>query len=86
MEKTSTPHNNTKEQTSSKSHRPSPLTTPEAAEYLGLKPGTLEIWRCNGKGPNFLKLGRACRYRLEDLEEFMDKATRTSTSCVEREA
>ncbi len=57
------------------------LTTQEAADLLSLKKGTLEIWRWSGKGPNFLKLGRACRYRLEDLQQFMQKATRTSTSC-----
>lgn len=56
------------------------LTTPEAAEYLGLKPGTLEIWRWAGKGPKYLKLGRACRYRLSDLENFVNESVRTSTT------
>jgi excisionase family DNA binding protein len=72
------------QKTSTKDHHPSPLTTPEAADYLGLKSGTLEIWRWSGKGPKFLKLGRAIRYRLEDLEEFMDRATRTSTTSLYR--
>ena len=56
------------------------LTTTEAADILNLKPGTLEIWRWSGKGPNFLKLGRACRYRLEDLHRFMEQGARTSTT------
>ena len=34
------------------------LNTPEAAKHLGLRPGTLEIWRSLGKGPRYLKIGR----------------------------
>lgn len=49
-------------------------TIPEAAEYLGLRPGTLEIWRWSGKGPAYLKLGRSVRYRLSDLEAFVEKS------------
>ena len=56
------------------------FTTTEAANFLRLKPNTLEIWRFQGKGPRFLKLGRACRYRLADLEQFMDSCLRTSTA------
>ena len=28
------------------------LNTPEAAKYLGLRPGTLEIWRFAGQRPS----------------------------------
>lgn len=48
-----------------------PLTTEQAAQVLGLKPTTLEVWRCRGDGPAYLKLGRAVRYRREDLEAFL---------------
>ncbi len=70
------------QQQSKQEEKPTPriLTTVEAAELLGLKPGTLEIWRWNGRGPAFLKIGRACRYRIEDLQEFIAKAVRTSTT------
>ena len=57
-----------------------PLTTPEAAEILGLRAGTLEAWRVRGGGPNFLRLGRAIRYRREDLLAFMEASVRASTS------
>ncbi len=57
-----------------------PLTTEQAAQVLGLKPTTLEIWRCRGDGPAFLKLGRAVRYRHEDLLKFIDEGRRESTS------
>ncbi len=47
------------------------LTTPQAARYLGLAVSTLNKWRCFGDGPKFLKLGRAVRYRREDLDAFV---------------
>jgi hypothetical protein len=56
------------------------FTTIEAAKLLRLRPNTLEIWRWSGKGPRFLKLGRACRYRRSDLEKFKNDAVRTSTT------
>ena len=56
------------------------FTTTEAAEFLGVKPGTLEVWRVQGRGPRFLKLGRAVRYPEAFLLEFMDKNIRASTS------
>jgi hypothetical protein len=33
------------------------LSNKEAARLLGIRPNTLEIWRVQGKGPAFLKLG-----------------------------
>lgn len=33
------------------------LNTQEAAAYLGVKPCTLELWRCRKKGPRYFKLG-----------------------------
>jgi len=56
------------------------LTTPEAATFLGVKPSTLEQWRWSGRGPRFVKLGRACRYRLADLEEYMEARVFSSTT------
>lgn len=56
------------------------LTTKEAAKLLGIKPGTLEIWRSQGKSPKYMKIGRAVRYRLSDINEFMENCTREHTS------
>jgi predicted DNA-binding transcriptional regulator AlpA len=56
------------------------LNTPQTADFLGLKPGTLEVWRVQGKGPAFVKLGHAVRYRIDDLENWIDKRTRQNTS------
>jgi excisionase family DNA binding protein len=42
-----------------------------AAEYLGLKFSTLEIWRSNGKNLPFYKIGGCVRYATEDLDAYL---------------
>jgi excisionase family DNA binding protein len=54
--------------------------TEQAAKYLDLKPETLEAWRCRGGGPLFVKLGKAVRYRQQDLDAFLSARVRASTS------
>src|SRR5215469_10631304 len=55
--------------------------TPAAAEYIGLKPSTLEKWRLLGKGPRFIKIGsRSVGYTEADLDAFIEADRRTSTS------
>jgi excisionase family DNA binding protein len=51
------------------------LTTREAANYLGLKENTLEIWRCVGRYnlPYARVGGRAIRYRISDLDAFIQR-------------
>ena len=57
------------------------VATPEAAQYLGgLKPNTLEGWRIQGIGPRFIKVGRHVRYRITDLDAYLEAQTRNSTS------
>lgn len=56
------------------------LTTPEAAAVLRLRPHTLENLRTLGTGPVFHRVGGRVRYRFSDLEEFVNKGRRTSTS------
>jgi hypothetical protein len=57
------------------------LTDTEVATRLGISRFTVRAWRRKGLGPHFLKLGRAIRYRPDDLAEFenrvrIDPATR----------
>lgn len=61
-------------------HRSSNFTEEQAAEFLHLKKKTLQAWRVRGAGPPFLKLGKAVRYRISDLETFVMESMRTSTS------
>ncbi len=56
------------------------LNTRQAADLIGLRPNTLELWRLRGTGPKYIKFGRAVRYRLTDLETYIQARTRTSTS------
>lgn len=53
----------------------------EAAEYLGLKPGTLPVWRHSGIGPGYVKVGRNVRYRKADLDRYLEtRVVKTVTS------
>lgn len=57
------------------------LTTKQAAEYLGVSAAFLERDRWAGDSIPFIKLGsRAVRYRMEDLESYIEEKIRTSTS------
>lgn len=57
------------------------LRTPEAATYVGLSVSTLEKMRISGSGPPFVHLGgRAVGYDLADLDAWLDRQRRTSTS------
>jgi excisionase family DNA binding protein len=47
------------------------LTEREVAELLGLSVATLRAWRHRGKGPRFLRLGRAVRYLRSDVADFV---------------
>jgi hypothetical protein len=49
------------------------LNTHEAAQYLGLSPGTLRNWHLTRTGPPYYKIGRRCIYDRADLETFMQK-------------
>ena len=43
----------------------------EAAPLLGVSVKTLQLWRHQRKGPNYLKLGRRVLYNRADLEKFI---------------
>ena len=38
------------------------LNNAQTAELIGVRPNTLEIWRIQGKGPAYRKVGRLVRY------------------------
>lgn len=44
----------------------------EAAGLLGLSVTTLRAWRHQGRGPRFVRFGRAVRYLTEDLGDYID--------------
>ena len=57
------------------------LNTSQAANFLGLSKAFLERDRWAGAKVPFIKIStRAVRYRLEDLEKYIDSRVRKSTS------
>lgn len=56
------------------------LTTPEAAKRVGLSHRTMEKHRCYGTGPNYRKLGGRVLYVLDELDAWVERARRWSTS------
>lgn len=72
----------TSSSTASSPDLPAPLLTEtQAAEILQLTPRALQAWRYQGRGPRFVKISaRAVRYRLDDLEEWIETRLRRSTS------
>jgi len=56
------------------------LRTPEAARFLGLSGRTLEKHRTYGTGPRYSKIGGRVVYRLEDLQAWVARGEKASTS------
>jgi hypothetical protein len=56
------------------------LTTAEVAERLRMSTSFLAKARVTGLGPTFIKVGRACRYRPADVENYQRSRARISTS------
>jgi hypothetical protein len=52
-------------------HQP-PVDETGAAEVIGCAPRTLANWRSQRRGPRFIRVGRLIRYRIEDLQAFLD--------------
>jgi len=52
------------------------LTNDQAAEYLGIKPQTLMLWRMTKRYPiAYTKVGRCVRYRARDLDAWLASRT-----------
>ena len=54
--------------------------TRAAAAYLNCSKSYLEKTRLTGGGPRFIKIGKAVRYRLADLDAFAEARSHASTS------
>lgn len=52
------------------------LTDRELAAMLAVKPATLRVWRWRKKGPPWVKVERSVRYRLEDVERWIEERRR----------
>lgn len=57
------------------------LSRSEAAQLLGVTPHTLAVWASSGRYQlPYVKVGRAAKYNLADLQAFIAANTVTSTS------
>ncbi|MCG9697185.1 helix-turn-helix domain-containing protein [Shewanella sp. Isolate11] len=57
------------------------LSNQDAANYLGVKPETLDVWRSAGRyAIPFVKVGRRVFYRQSDLDAFIASRTQTQTA------
>uniref|UniRef100_UPI004047F8A8 helix-turn-helix transcriptional regulator n=1 Tax=Yoonia sp. TaxID=2212373 RepID=UPI004047F8A8 len=46
--------------------------TAQASHHLGYSKSTLEWWRTEGRGPRFYKMSGRVRYRISDLNDWME--------------
>lgn len=62
------------------------LSPEQTAAYLGgLAPQTLARWRCEGKGPRFVRLStKRIAYRIADLEAWLAGRVASSTAEADR--
>ncbi|MGD0960797.1 MAG: helix-turn-helix domain-containing protein [Methylomonas sp.] len=52
------------------------FTNAQAAAYIGVEPGTLEVWRSTKRyNLPFIKVGRLVKYRKESLDAFLESRT-----------
>lgn len=56
------------------------LTPRELAARLGLHVVTLANWRVKGRGPKYVKAGKAVRYPLSRVEAWELERTRANTA------
>ena len=60
------------------------VNTAQAADILGVKPGTLRTWRWSGRGPRYVRYGATirgrCMYRRSDLDQWLQGRSHASTA------
>jgi len=57
-------------------NKPELYDTPAAADYIGVKPHSLEVWRSSGRYRiPFIRVGRRVKYRREVLDRFLAERT-----------
>jgi excisionase family DNA binding protein len=49
------------------------LNTKELAEYLGVAISTIMHYRLDGRGAPYIKLGHLVRYRIEDVDKWLEE-------------
>jgi hypothetical protein len=55
------------------------MDTREAAAYAGVAKITMQLYRYEGTGPRYAKIGHRVRYSVEDLDAWLASRTRIIT-------
>jgi excisionase family DNA binding protein len=55
------------------------LTTEQVAEYLSVPVNTLYQWRLRGTGPRAARVGRHLRWKLSEVDRWMEQQTHASS-------
>jgi Helix-turn-helix domain len=56
-----------------KPNKPTLLNNKKSADFLGIAPGTLEVWRCTGRyWIPYTRVGNRVRYDVADLLAFLE--------------
>jgi predicted DNA-binding transcriptional regulator AlpA len=55
------------------------IPSDQMSACLGISKKTLARWRCEGRGPDFVKIGRQVYYRSDTVRSWLDAATRSHT-------
>ncbi len=55
------------------------LNTSELAKYLGVNDSTLRQYRIKGNGPTYIKIGHLVRYKISDIEEWLNNLSKKHT-------
>ncbi|MEM6812508.1 MAG: helix-turn-helix domain-containing protein [Pseudomonadota bacterium] len=56
------------------------IPEPKAAEMLSMSIAWMQRARLTGEGPPYVKIKHAVRYRISDIEAWIEEHKRTSTS------
>lgn len=56
----------------SSADRPEIMNEHQVAEHIGMSVATMRHWRLLRKGPKFIKIGSAVRYKRGDVEKWLD--------------
>ncbi len=56
------------------------IQEPEAAKILGMSISWMQRSRWDGSGPPYIKINHAVRYRVSDLEKWIEERIQKSTS------
>ncbi len=56
------------------------LNNDETADMLNVSRRTLPVWRVQGRGPKFIKIGKLVRYERTEIEAWILANTHANTS------